>query len=229
MNAIILLRKEEITMLTAHSGSDNTAPNSWEFIHKYINTKVDAIEVDIRMNENEELYLFHDKLDVMTSETVYLEDVVKLLKKYPQMYINCDLKEENLEQPVIQLFKRNGIIKQLILSGTVDLDHVTNNPIVCFNIENYYPDFYSNSQLRDSQWIKGIHEYLNQYDVNILNVNYRFFDKKTCEDVLEEGLQLSMWTVDDENARALYHQLQVFNITTRQITESLKEYLCSNI
>lgn len=44
------MRKEEKSMLTAHSGSDNTAPNSWKFIHKYIQTKVNAIEIDIRKN-----------------------------------------------------------------------------------------------------------------------------------------------------------------------------------
>lgn len=134
-------------MLTAHSGSDNTAPNSWEFIHKYIQTKVNAIEIDIRKNQDDKLYLYHDSLNEMTENTVYLEDVLKLLKQYPNMSINCDLKEENLEQSVIQLFKKYGLLKQLIFSGTVDLDHITNNPTICFNIENDYPDFYTNEEL----------------------------------------------------------------------------------
>lgn len=216
-------------MLTAHSGSDNTAPNSWEFIHKYIQTNVDAIEIDIRKNQDNKLYLYHDSLTEMRETTVYLEDVLKLLKQYPHMYINCDLKEENLEQPVIQLFKEYGLIKQLIFSGTVDLDHITNSPIICFNIENYYPDFYTNEQLRKSNWIKGIKEYLDQYDINILNVNYKFFDKDLCQEVLDAGLQLSVWTVDSKEARQIYHQLHVFNITTRQVDESLRENLCSSI
>lgn len=216
-------------MLTAHSGSDNTAPNSWNFIHQYMQSDVDAIEVDVRRNKKDQLYLYHEPLNTMTDEIVYLEDVLKILKQHSHMYINCDLKEENLEQPVIQLFKKYGLIKQLIFSGTVNLDHVTNHPIVCFNIENYYPDFYTNESLRNSNWIKGIKEYLEQYDVNILNVNYKFFDEKTCIDIFDAGLQLSVWTVDDAAARALYHRLNVFNITTRQIKESLKENLCSSI
>lgn len=221
-------------MITAHSGSDGTRPNSWEFINQYLKSKVDVIEIDVRCHKDGTLYLSHDLIGDF-SDVVLLKDCFEKIKEYPFMKINCDLKESSLEKKVVELAEHYDILKQLILSGTVNpyyLKSMIHKPLVCYNVENYFVDFYSHHSKYEKDmklWVDELEDYLKENQLNILNINYQFCSIELISMLHKKNIKVSLWTVDDQRKREEYRKIGVFNITTRQVNDTLKEEICSSI
>lgn len=92
-----------MTLLTAHSGSDELPENSIKFASFFRNKPaVDAIEVDVRYDDLEhKLVLHHEPLE---KDRLYtsLASIFKCIKN-SHLLINCDLKETGLEDEVFWL------------------------------------------------------------------------------------------------------------------------------
>mgnify|MGYP003199851933 CR=1 FL=1 len=185
-------------MITAHSGADGTKENSLEFVAYAMQTGADALEVDVRMGENGILILSHDKTD---EDAVRLADVFRMMGKYPGMRINCDLKECGLEVAVRQLALISGLkTEQILYSGSVRPVPVTESCI-----------------WRDVEVFWNIEEYLPD-------------EKIATEEFIrvtgENDIDLSVWTVNDEERfRELLGQ-GVKNITTRNVKMACEVRSC---
>ena len=92
-----------MTILTAHSGADGLPDNSLAFVRYALTTDADALEVDVRRAPSGELRLGHDEAD---SSLPTLAEVFGLLRKVPDRRINCDLKEQGLEETVCELARK---------------------------------------------------------------------------------------------------------------------------
>ena len=218
-------------MITAHSGSDGTKENSIEFINTFLNEGIEAIEIDVRKDDHtNELYLSHDKSG--TSNHPLLRDCLKIIVNNPNLKVNCDLKEENLEKDVIQLFKEFNLFDSLIFSGTVNVSNINENnrPIICFNVENIINDIYTNYDNYSYEYIiETIDCYFKEKHITVLNINYKFCSDKMIEDLKRRNIDVSLWTVDDSKQRIHYIKENVYNITTRQVRDAIKERKCLNI
>ncbi len=213
-------------MITAHSGCDNTAPNSVEFIDYALKCGVEAFEVDVRKDNKGNLILSHDKTD---EECMTLVKAFEMLSKHKDKYINCDLKEKNLENLTYELATKYGVEKNLIFTGDVNPE--------CFKTENL--------QFEDVKWfvnaeifVEKLYERImggdesvkeelklslleyKKYRVCGINWNYKLYESLK-EEVLKEGLGVSIWTVDDKEELKTYLSENLSNITTRQVEMAL--------
>ncbi|MCC9085586.1 hypothetical protein LOS25_15065 [Enterococcus faecium] len=93
-----------MTMITAHSGSDNTEENSWAFLRFCLDRQL-CFEVDVRQQTDGTLILAHDRQEVVP-DSVTLEQVFQAVaNEKATMTINCDLKEEGLKWPFFRWHK----------------------------------------------------------------------------------------------------------------------------
>lgn len=225
-------------MLTAHSGSNNTKDNSYKYFYEFIDKNIDCLEVDVRKNIKGELYLNHDELkEDEFKDVVLLKDIFYELKSHDDKYINCDLKEKNLEQEVLLLAKEFNVEKQIIFSGTVNIENLKGNFKdmyfdVFFNLENIFQDFYMNSELylkNKVEFVRKVYDYFKNHNLNVLNINYKFCDDELIQLFEDNDIKLSLWTVDDLEKRKEFMMKNVHNITTREAIEAIKERECLNI
>ncbi len=229
--------KGGIQIITAHTGSDSTKENSLEFIRFFMDKPVDCIEIDVRSNEYG-LYSSHDMLKEGEGP-LQLERIFYDMRQFgSHMKLNCDLKELNLERMILDLAKMYGLEENIILSGTVDLENLTELEIqqkVYFNIENLIPGFYElkyNLKQEESvldllkekeNQLKDFICYLQDKKVRTVNIQYQFCTADFITIMKESGLRISAWTVNDADEIERLLKEGVYNVTSKIAWQYVKE------
>ncbi|MGM9630484.1 glycerophosphodiester phosphodiesterase [Butyricicoccus sp.] len=215
------------TLLTAHSGADETPENSLEFIRYVLATEADALEIDVRrQTRSGTLVLSHDELCVRGQPL--LRQAMELVSQHPSMCINCDLKEPGLEQQVFRLADEMQIVNRLIFSGTVDPAALTEIPIprehVYLNIEEQIPELYGRCRQDAAYALRAaekICDICSSYGIRTVNVFQGLVTDPFLEILNSREKDISVWTVDEETRLAYFLSHGVRNITTRRLTAAL--------
>ena len=217
------------TMITAHSGADNTKDNSMQFINYAITTKADALEMDIR-RMNDTLVISHDEPNPNNPSTYTDLSVVFLaIRRNPSIRINCDLKQPGLEAPVLEAAEKLGLEKRLIYSGTVSIDRMKSLPensiTVFLNIEEYVPDVF-NRCAQDPSFIPEAAERIcsicRDGNIPVVNTNYLIATEQFLTICRKNDIGVSVWTVKEEEEMKRFLRDGVTNITTRNLSLALK-------
>jgi len=211
------------TWLTAHSGCDSTKDNSMEFLQYATSLEVDCVEVDVRQDANGFLVLNHDEGPAHT----YLADAFALLSGQFGMKINCDLKQDGLENRVYAMAREFEVQEQLVFSGRVSGEAAELNPRLFMhadwflNIENMFPDinalYYTESVNNDvvTEMADKLQRFMITNAVRCLNTNYFIIHTPLYDELMKRDIPLSIWTPDDEQLISRLLDDGVFNITTR--------------
>lgn len=122
------------TMITAHSGCEQTPRDSMESVHAGIQYGADALEVDVRRDNAGILRISHNLRSPHEYENALpLSKVFEVIVAEKDIMINCDIKELGLVQEVLSLAARMGLGRdRLIMTGSIsppDLD--ADSGIVC--------------------------------------------------------------------------------------------------
>ncbi len=207
--------------ITAHSGCDGTKENSLEFLQYALETNVDCVEVDVR-NTNCELVLGHDE-----SSGVTLKQAFELLKKYPDKKMNCDLKNENLEELVYQSALEEDVVKQLIYSGYVDIHKCNQGQKgfeqveVYFNIKNIVTNIYEERKYTDD--LETALLKIHRSGIKVVNIEYHFLRSYLVSLMEQMHLKASVWTVNEKEDMSEFMKEDVVeNMTTRNVKDALE-------
>ena len=232
------------TFITAHSGCEQTARDSYESIEAGILAGADCVEVDVRMDSGA-LVLSHDRRE-RYGEAVRLERAFEKIVE-SGCRINCDLKEPSALYPVLELAARCGVSpRQLIFSGSVSCDLLAADPDVAkraqifLNIEELGKYFLAGrtadlglllrnpwSGMRDAlsemldSGVEEIAAAAKSLGVEVLNLPYQRLTGEHIAQFRACGMQLSLWTVNsaDDLRRLLREDLH--NVTTLNAREAL--------
>lgn len=201
------------TMITAHSGCDDTPDNSLQYLSHAITCGADAFEVDVRRSSDGMLYLSHD---ADGSPCVPLADAFAMMQGL-RIRINCDLKEENLEKPVLALAGSCGVLDRLILTGTVSAEVLLDDSVrsrTCWNIpiphraEREQPGVVS-------AWVRSTVALCRAHGVRVINVKCDICSDPVLDALGKEGIAVSAWTVNDPAVAERLLRHSVYNITSR--------------
>ena len=234
-----------MTMITAHSGCEGTAPNSREFLLHALTTGADALEIDIRRSSDGILILSHDSVGQDTA-FITLEEAFGIVRD-SEMQINCDLKTYHLEEDVLKTAAAAGIAKErLIFTGSVtDCMHVmqsmrTGGELsgirIFINAEELIPGFYDPflAYRRAQEETPGetpgkaleafrlLTERCLLAGMDVININYRVCTDDLFRLCRESGIGLSVWTVDQAEDMSRMMREGVMNLTTREPSGALK-------
>ena len=159
---------------------------------------------------------------------VPIEDVFLALRESSKL-VNCDLKEPHLESAVAELAERCGISDRLIYSGTVSAPYCMETGLnrcvkILLNIEEYIPGLYARCQKDSSQ----IHEAAREisavclrYGIDCVNANYRLANDRFIEILAQQGIGLSVWTVNTLPEALHFIERGIYNVTTRNLQQVL--------
>ena len=206
------------TLITAHSGCDNTVPGSMEGIIAALNKNVDYIEVDLRLYK-ENLYLSHNLIDGnQLDKYTTFEDVLRLLAQ-EKVKLNCDLKDRNVFEYALKDLREYGMEERAVFTGEYENNIDANAKYsYFFNIEKKEPYLYNNI-IGEQEADKIIDFYRNSKDkaMAALNIDYRIISPPAKARFYKSGIQISYWTVDASDDIDHLLQNNVFSITTNDI------------
>ena len=113
------------TMITAHSGAENTPDNTMESVRVQLSCGADAIEVDVRMRSGK-LIMAHDDALAGTDYDA-LEGCLRAAAKCDGVIVNLDLKQPDLVRPAAELAAACGMTGRILFTG----DLISADDIAC--------------------------------------------------------------------------------------------------
>ena len=186
------------TLITAHSGAENTQDNTLESIRVIADCGVDVVEIDVRLYEGA-LVMSHDEPKTACDK---LEDAFNIVRGYPGLKMNIDLKQPGIVADVAALAEKCGVKDRLLFTGSVSEEDIS---VVR---EKNLTVWYNNDAMpEDADWIAGI----EALGFDTLNLHYGDVN----EEMREHAGKLSVWTVDGESMLRRFLEAGVKSITTR--------------
>ena len=233
------------TMITGHSGFENTGAATLNSVATAIRMGLDCVEVDVRLDPEGVLRLSHDDFKNY-KEAVLLRDAFELIAK-SDICVNVDLKMPEALYPVINLAEECGFKPgQLIFSGRVEgtaLDAdacIAERARIFWNIEEIFRAYFMSDEeytalraLSTDEWLEPMEklmethmnefvEVVKEHKVATVNLSYRFLKRETLLKLIECGIPISVWTVNDEELMRRIFELKPATVTTMQPSIALK-------
>lgn len=202
------------TIITAHSGSENTPDNSMEYLRTALTLSCDALEIDI-MPVNGELRLTHDVPETPESAPL-LSECLDMFAASSVPYINCDVKTEGIVDEVLAMGAERGICSRMIFTGYV----IT-------------PDEIRRIRAAGAQWWYNVPAdagtspadfiaLMSERGADCANNHFSAFTPDLLTALNAASLTASAWTVNDEAELERLLRAGVHNITTRRPTIALR-------
>ena len=208
------LRSVGMTLITAHSGCEGTAPNSIDHILAAIDSGAEMVEIDIRAH-GELLYLSHDVAEDPAA-CVSFDPFLDLIAAVPDLRVNCDVKTDGLILPVMEAARRYGVAHRMTFTGACNHQ----NDLIVAQGGHLWPSLWpcedNEIAVRNAcDTYRGVGE-------PILNLHYSMISASGLAYLRERGMDFSAWTVDDENTLRALLEMGITNITTRKPVLALR-------
>ena len=195
----------EKTVITAHSGCENTPPNSREHILAAIASRAEMIEFDVHA-VNGELILSHD-VPADPSACVTLRECFSMIAPEENLHMNIDVKTEGLLEPIMALAKEFPLEGRIIFTGACNSDRALALALGADVWRSMWPG----TGVEISDGIRDSKEDGSPF----LNVAYCMITEENNRELVENGFAFSAWTVDEELLLRHFLTMGLANITTR--------------
>lgn len=210
----------------AHRGaSQRYIENTYQAFKYAFESSFDGCECDIRITKDHKFIVYHDEnlfrlhriktnirdLNVFDIKKIYYDDgqpiltleTLLVLHQHYHKWIFIEIKDnltgDQMNQLSQLLIKFDGS-KMILISFHLEV-------VVYF--KQYFKVMYLKDQL-DSFEI----ERLQSLDIQMVNLNINYFDKKKHQHFVRSHLLVSYWTVDDQAMQTLLNKEEVLFLTT---------------
>lgn len=197
--------------ITAHTGCMDTADNSLDSIKKGIENGADTIEFDLYFDKNGNPVLSHDE---PVGDEVTLDEAFAYLYTFDGVHANVDIKTVDALEKVYPLAVKHNVQNRIFYTGVNDgfVEAVKEkSPEVKYYL-NVNVDKKKN---KDEEYLLSLVEKVKSAGAIGINFNFKSASKELVEIFHENGLLVSIWTVDDK-----YYMYKILsfgpdNITTK--------------
>lgn len=191
--------------ITAHGGAHKTGRNSRLYFERIPEYKCDILEVDIRQKGGL-LYLSHMPT-LCPKKCLTLEYAFEKVREHG-VYINCDMKQRGLLEDVLALARKTGVEDKILFTGNViDEDEVKklSGGRVFFN------------KLKGLAFKEGnaaaIKKRMLDERFAGINANKMFVSDAFLRECREEGVDVSLFTLNTEEDAKRYVGMKLYNLT----------------
>ena len=195
---------QQLPLITAHAGANNTVPNTISSIEALLLTSCDVIEVDVRNYENQ-LILSHNA-PASPENLTTLKQCFALVARYASKQINCDLKQSGLVRSIIQLAMEYGMLHRLVFTGYASYE----DQQALFKEKSLH-QLWLRYEEECPKWGKG----------NTINCDYHVLTPEEIARLHAKGCAISAWTIDEETDLTRFLGKNIQNITTNNVTAAL--------
>lgn len=210
------LKKQPFTLTenftyTAHTGCVGTPDNSLEAIKIGAKYGVDIVEFDLYFTKNDEPVLSHDE---PVGNEFTLDQAFKKVSEYESLKANVDLKSYGSLEKVVECAEKYGIKDRIFFTG-IFLKDVEAVKKACPDIEYYLNYEIEKGRKQTDEYLENLVKTVKDSGAIGINCSYKNVTEKMVKAFRENGLLVSVWTVNDEKDMYKVLQLQPDNITTR--------------
>lgn len=202
-------------LYTAHSGCENTADNSLEFLEKALALGVPALEVDVTVRNDGTPVLLHAE-SAGENEGLLLDDALRLIaEKSDSVQINLDLKAFSNLPKIAELIEKYNLASRCFFTGVEKAQSQTVK-IDAPNVPYYLNMDLNKMRLEDEDYLRSAALEVQRSGAVGINCQYRNASKKLMQIFRAEGLKVSLWTADNPLVMRNLLLLGPDNITTRR-------------
>ena len=197
--------------ITAHTGCMGTAENSLESIKMGIENGAQIVEFDLYFTEDGAPVLAHDE---PKGGEVTLDEAFGYLRMFKDAKANVDIKTVDALEKVYPSAKDNNVSDRIFYTGVKDefVDAVKKNSP---EIKYYLNVDVEKSKNTDKDYLLSLVEKVKNAGAVGINFNYKSASKELVDVFHENGLLVSIWTVDSEYNMYKILSFGPDNITTR--------------
>ena len=201
--------------ITAHTGCMNTEENSIESMEKGIEIGAKIIEFDVRFLPDGTPILAHDE---PTGNELKLQDAFEFLANHKEIRANVDMKATD-NMPLVQILAvEYGVMDQIFFTG-IGVDFLDAVKEGSPRIPYYLNVSVEKSQVKDNEYLLSLVEQVKNAGAIGINFNYKSASKELVNIFHENGLLVSIWTVDSEYNMYKILSFAPDNMTTRNPDE----------
>ncbi|MBR5246417.1 MAG: glycerophosphodiester phosphodiesterase [Clostridia bacterium] len=197
--------------ITAHTGCMDTKENSLESIKKGIENGATVVEFDLYFTKDGAPVLSHDE---PVGGEVTLAEAFEYVSKFDDVKVNVDIKTCDDLGKVYPLAVKYGIEDRIFYTGVKD-DFVEFVKKDSPQVEYYLNVDVDKSKADNPDYILSLVEKVKNAGAIGINFNYKGATKELVKTFQENGLLVSIWTVDKEYNMWKIIGFEPDNITTR--------------
>lgn len=197
--------------ITAHTGCMDTEDNSLESVKQGAENGASIVEFDLYFTEDGEPVLAHDE---PVGGEVTLDEAFQYVSTLKGVRVNVDVKTCDALGKVYPLAKKYGIENRIFYTG-VNEDFVEAVKKDSPQVKYYLNTDVEKSKSGDREYVLSLVEKVKSAGAVGINFNYKSATKELVEAFHENGLLVSIWTVDDEFNMYKVITMEPDNITTR--------------
>lgn len=227
------LNRNSPFLITAHSGAENTIPNSLAFIDTAAESDADGVELDLRISRDERLLFSHDpecdslggnRLPVSRTDFATLRkeggiEGAELLMNRALghgLYLNIDLKDGNALPVLRSYLKRRGALGRTLITGlhfrdVADLKREREGLNILLGLDY---EFEGLSDREIGRLLKRGAAFAAGNGCLGLNLEQRFLSRAHIDELGDERPLISLWTVNNDRELAESLSLRPDMITT---------------
>ena len=241
------------TLITAHSGCNNTPPNSMESLIVGMESGADFVEVDVRSEKNGLPVLFHDgfiktrnqgqvnicdytlselnnfiksdsNMKNQYSEIITFTRAVSMAKEYG-CFLNVDIKDDTCIDPMALIVKDADMVDSVIVTGCKYKR--------AYSLKKKYPDFQVLLNIgrkileETGKSASLIAEEVCRMAVDAsccgINIEFKYLSDELIHTALRRFLPISIWTLKESDNLDAYLKMGLYSITTTEVDILLKK------
>lgn len=209
-------------LITAHTGCLRTKANTLDSLRAALESGANAVEFDIRFQKDGTPVLAHDALRE-NGKNPLLADAFALIAQKEGIRVNLDLKQTDNLPEIARLGEEAGILERLFFTG-VGLDATEKVARECPEIPYYLNVSVDTEQKNSGAYWRQTADQIKLCGAIGINCHFDAASEELVRVMHEQGLLVSLWTVDRKLSMARVASLGPDNITTKQPVK-LKELL----
>lgn len=197
--------------ITAHTGCMDTEDNSLDSIKKGVENGAIIVEFDLYFTKDGTPVLAHDE---PVGGEITLDEAFKYVSQFEDIRINVDIKTCDALDKVYPLAVKHGMADRIFYTGVKDefVESVKNDSP---QVKYYLNVDVDKSKADDREYILSLVDKVKNAGAIGINFNYKSATKELVKIFRENGLLVSIWTVDNEYNMYKILSFEPDNITTR--------------
>ena len=198
--------------ITAHTGCMGTQQNSLDSMKVGKGNGANIIEFDLRCDNNGDLVLSHDE---PKGGEIPLNEAFALLSSLENTKANVDIKMTDELEKVYPLAKEYNVADKIFYTGVKD-EFVEPVRKGSPEMEYYLNVSVNKSKRKDREYLLSLVEKVKKAGAIGINFKYTSASKELVDVFHENGLLVSIWTVNSKFKMPKILSLAPDNITTRK-------------
>ncbi len=196
---------------TAHTGCCGTEANSIASIEKGVSCGAQIVEFDLKFTKEGEPVLCHDAIK---GNEVTVDEAFAKISQYDGLHVNVDRKTSDALHKIPELAEKHGIADRIFFTG-VEEEAVEAVKKACPQVDYYLNMSVKRPSKHTDEYLLSLVKKVKECGAVGINFNKKSASKKLIDTFRENGLLVSIFTVDKKSEMYKILLFAPDNITTR--------------